>query len=130
MRYEDTWFSKHSMTMYGGAPFGRVIWMYHYVETIDGGLTPMNRKNNDGSIDVLGVPITRMGSGLTFGGYNRAAMQRSLAEHATKLVDAGAKIIKQTKNRLVARYGRETGVYVISPLSSNTFYKNEWRAEK
>ena len=116
--------------MYGGAPFGRVIWMYHYVETIDGGLTPMNRKNNDGSIDVLGVPITRMGSGLTFGGYNRAAMQRSLAEHATKLVDAGAKIIKQTKNRLVARYGRETGVYVISPLSSNTFYKNEWRAEK
>lgn len=130
MRYEDTWFNKHHMTMYGSSPFGKLLWVHHYVEVIGSGFTPMNRKNDDDSIDVLGVLVTKISSGLSFGGYNRAAMQKSLAEHAKKLEDAGAKIIKHSKNRLVARYNNETGVYVISPLSSNTFYKNEWRAEK
>lgn len=56
MRYEDTWFNKHSMTMYGGgADFGRILWAHNYVEVMDGGFTPMNRKNIDGSIDVLGL---------------------------------------------------------------------------
>lgn len=127
MRYEDTWFNKHPMTMYGGPAFGRIQWVHHYVEVLDNGFTPMNRKNEDGSIDVLGVPITWVGNELSYGGYNKAAMQKSLAEHAKKLEDAGAKIIKHTKNRLVARYKNETGVYVISPLTANTFYKKEWR---
>ena len=129
MRYEDTWFNKHPMTMYGGTAFGRILWVHHYVEVLTG-FTPMNRKNDDGSIDVLGVPVVKIGSGLSYGGYNRTAMQKSLAEHAKKLEDAGAKIIKHTKNRIVARYKNETGVYVISPLSANTFYKKEWRTEQ
>jgi hypothetical protein len=90
----------------------------------------MNRKNDDGSIDVLGVTTTKIGSGLSFGGYNRTAMQKSIAIHANILEAAGAKIIKHTKNRIVARYKNETGVYVISPLSANTFYKKEWRTEQ
>lgn len=130
MRYEDTWFNKHHMTMYGSSPFGKLLWVHNYVEVIGSGFTPMNRKNDDGSIDVLGVSVTKISSGLSFGGYNRTAMQKSLAEHARKLEDAGAKIIKHTKNRLVARYKNETGVYVISPLTANTFYEKEWRAEK
>lgn len=130
MRYEDTWFNKHPMTMYGGPAFGRIQWVHHYVEVLDNGFTPMNRKNEDGSIDLLGMSITKISSGLSFGGYNKAAMQKSLAENAKKLEAAGAKIVKHTKNRLVARYGKETGVYVISPLSSKTFFEKEWRAEK
>ena len=130
MRYEDTWFNKHPMTMYGSSPFGRLLWIHHYVDVVGNSFTFMNRKNDDGSIDVLGVPVTKIVSGLSYGGYNRTAMQKSLAEHAKKLEDAGAKIIKHTKNRLVARYKNETGVYVISPLSANTFYEKEWRAQK
>lgn len=126
MRYEDTWFSKHPMTMYGGPAFGRILWVHHYVEVIGSGFTPMNRKNDDGSIDVLGVATTKIVSGLSYGGHNRVAMQKSLAVHANILEAAGAKVIKHTKNRLVARYKNETGVYVISPLTANTFYKHEW----
>ena len=125
MEYYQTWFNKHPMTMHGCFNFERNYWMYHYVEVVQGGFTPMHRKNEDGSIDVLGVNILRLSSGISFGG-SREKQQRSLAEHAEKLKAAGATIVKQTKNRLVARYGRETGVYVISPLSSNTFYKKEW----
>lgn len=127
MRYEDTWFNKHPMTMYGSSPFGRLLWIHHYVGIIGNSFTFMNRKNDDGSIDVLGVPVVKIGGGLSYGGYNKAAMQKSLAEHAKKLEDDGAKIIKHTKNRLVARYKNETGVYVISPLTSKTFYEKEWR---
>ena len=130
MRYEDTSFNKHPMTMYGSSAFGKLLWVHHYVEVMGSGFTPINHKNEDGSIDVLGVPVTKIGSGLSYGGYNRAAMQKSLAEHARKLEDAGAKIIKHTKNRLVARYNNETGVYVISPLSANTFYEKECRTEQ
>lgn len=125
MRYEDTWFNKHPMTMRGGMASGRISWVHHYVEVLTG-FTPMNRKNDDGSIDVLGVTTTKISSGLSYGGYNREAMQKSLAVHANVLEAAGAKIIKHTKNRLVARYKNETGVYVISPLSANTFYQKEW----
>lgn len=125
MRYEDTWFNKHPMTMYGGPAFGRIQWVHHYVEVLTG-FSPMNRKNEDGSIDVLGVSTTKISSGLSYGGYNRTAMQKSLAVHANVLEAAGAKVIKHTKNRLVARYGNETGVYVISPLSSKTFFEKEW----
>lgn len=127
MRYEDTWFNKHPMTMYGSSPFGKLLFVHHYVEVIGSGFTPMNHKNDDGSIDVLGVTTTKISSGLSYGGYNREAMQKSLAVHANVLEASGAKVIKHTKNRLVARYGRETGVYVISPLTSKTFYEKEWR---
>lgn len=111
--------------MYGGPAFGRIQWVHHYVEVLTG-FSPMNRKNEDGSIDVLGVSTTKISSGLSYGGYNRTAMQKSLAVHANVLEAAGAKVIKHTKNRLVARYGNETGVYVISPLSSKTFFEKEW----
>lgn len=126
MRHEDTWFSKHPMTMHGGFNFERNYWMYHYVEVLQGGFTPMHRENEDGSIDVLGVNVLRLSSGISYGG-NREKQQRSLAEHANILEAAGAKVIKHTKNRLVARYKNETGVYVISPLSANTFYEKEWK---
>ena len=118
------------MTMYCGTAFGRILWVHHYIEVLGNGFIPMNRENEDGSIDVLGVPVVKIGSGWSYGGYNRTAMQKSLAEHAKVLEAAGAKIIKHTKNRLVARYKNETGVYVISPLSANTFYEKEWRTEK
>ena len=81
MRYEDTWFNKHPMTIYGSSPFGRLLWIHHYIEIIGNNFAFMNRKNEDGSIDVLGVPVTKIGSGLSYGGYNRTAMQKSLAEH-------------------------------------------------
>ena len=85
----------------------------------------MYRKNSDGSIDVLGVEITRVSSGISFGGSLKS-QQKSLAEHAEKLKAAGTAIVKQTKNRLVARHDNEEAVYAISPLTSNTFYKHEW----
>lgn len=114
--------------MYGSSPFGRLLWIHHYVEIIGNNFAFMNRKNEDGSIDVLGVATTKIGSGLSYGGYNRTAMQKSLAVHANILEAAGAKVIKHTKNRLVVRYGNETGVYVISPLSSKTFFEKEYGA--
>ena len=123
MEYQNTWFSKQPMTHYGCAFYNRTYWMHHYVNII-GGLAPMNRKNSDGSIDVLGVEITRVSSGISFGGALKS-QQKSLAEHAEKLKAAGATIVKQTKNRLVARHGNEEAVYAISPLTSNTFYKHE-----
>ena len=125
MRYEDTWFNKHPMTIYGGWNYNRTYWMHHYVKVMQGGLAPMHRENEDGSIDVLGVNILRLSSGISCGG-SREKLQRSLSEHAEKLKAAGATIVKQTKNRLVARHENEEAVYAISPLTSNTFYKHEW----
>lgn len=129
MEYYQTWFNKHPMTMHGGVNFGRNYWMYHYVDVMDIGFAPMHQENADGSIDVLGVKVTRLSSGISCGG-SREKQQQSLAEHAEKLKAAGAVIIKQTKNRLVARHRMETGVYVVSPLTSNTFYKKEWEEIK
>jgi hypothetical protein len=126
MNYSQTWFSKQPMTHIGGFGFGRISWLHHYVEVIDGGVTPMHKVNADGSIDVLGVNITRMSNGMSFGSYNKEAQQKSLAKHAEKLKEAGATIIKHTKNRLVARYKNETAYYVISQLTTDTFYKKEW----
>lgn len=82
----------------------------------------MRHKNPDGSTDVLGVAVQIMSSGLSWGSYNREKIQRSLAEHAEKLKAAGATIVKHTKNQLVARYGRETAYYVITPLTAATFF--------
>lgn len=122
MEYSQTWFSKHPITMHSGPSFGRISWMHHYVDVVDGTFVQMSRKNTDGSIDVLGMPVTRLSNGLSFGGYNRNAMQRSLSEHAEKLTDAGAKIVKQTKNKLVVRYGKETAVYEITNLTASTYF--------
>lgn len=125
MEYWQTWFSKQPMTMHGGWNYNRTYWIHHYVDVMNSGFKPMHHENEDGSIDVLGVTITRLSCGISCGG-SREKQQRSLAEHAEKLKAAGAVIIKQTKNRLVARHGMETGVYVVSPLTANTFYKKEW----
>ena len=125
MKYSDTWFSKQSFSHYGSYKGGRMYWTHHYVEVM-GGLTPMHNVNSDGSIDVLGVGITRMTNGLSFGSYDLAGAQKSLVKHAEKLQEAGAKIIKHTKNRLVARYKNETAYWVITPLSSQTFFSKEW----
>ena len=108
--------------MHSGPSFGRISWMHHYVDVVDGTFVQMSRKNTDGSIDVLGIPVTRLNNGLSFGGYNRKAMQRSLSEYAEKLTDAGAKIIKRTRNKLVARYGNETAVYEITNLTARTYF--------
>jgi hypothetical protein len=130
MRYEDTWFNKHPMTHKGSTPHSsKIYWTYHYVDVLTGDIVGMSRQNEDGSIDVLGVNILRLSSGITFGTYNLEKEQESLAEHAEQLKAAGATIIKHTKNRLVARYGKETAYYVISPLSVKTFYK-AWRNEQ
>ena len=124
MEYYDTWFSKQSMTYHSGSQRGRHHWMYHFVDVFTGGFTPMHRVNDDGSIDVLGANILRMSSGMTMGTYDKKAMQHSLAEHAKKLKEAGATIVKQTRNTLVARHGRETAYFFISHLNSRSFYKN------
>jgi len=112
------------MTIHGSWGTNRQMWLHHYVEVMTGGLQPMHRKNADGSIDVLGVAILRLSSGLSLGSYNREKIQHSLAEHAERLREAGATIVKQTKNTLVARHGRETAYYVITHIKASTFFKN------
>lgn len=124
MTYSDTWFSKQNMTMHSSWGTNRQMWLHHYVEVMTGGLQPMHRKNADGSIDVLGVAILRLSSGLSFGSYNREKIQHSLVEHAERLREAGATIVKQTKNQLVARHGRETAYYVVTHIKASTFFKN------
>lgn len=124
MRYSDTWFSKQPMILHGGFGADRQVWLHSYVEVVAGTLQPMHHANADGSIDVLGVPVIRMSSGISTSSYSREKMQRSLAEHAEKLKAAGAIIVKQTKNQLVARYGRETAYYVVTHITASTFFKN------
>lgn len=124
MTYSDTWFSKQPIMLQTSWGKDRVLWLHTYVEMMTGGLQPMHRKNSDGSIDVLGVVIQRMSSGLSVGSYNREKIQRSLAKHAERLREAGATIVKQTKNTLVARHGRETAYYVITHIKASTFFKN------
>lgn len=102
----------------------RQLWLHTYVDVMTGGFEPMHHKNPDGSIDVLGVALCRMSSGLSVGSYSREKIQRSLANHADKLKTAGATIVKQTKNQLVARHGRETAYFTITHLSSQAFFKN------
>ena len=123
MRYSDTWFAQQPMTMCAGWGNGRQLWLHTYVDVVTGGFQPMHHKNPDGSIDVLGVQVLRMSSGLSVGSYSREKIQRSLANHAERLKEAGATIVKQTKNQLVARHGRETAYFTISPLSSKTFFR-------
>lgn len=124
MTYSDTWFAKQPMTMCSSWGNDRQLWLHHYVDVMTGGLQPMHRKNPDGSIDVLGVELRRMSSGLSIGSYNREKIQKSLANHAEKLKSAGATIVKQTKNTLVARHGSETAYYVITHVKASTFYRN------
>ena len=77
-------------------------------------LLPMDRKNPDGSIDVLGAEVEHLHPGLVMGGYGREGLQRSLREFAEQVAAAGATIVRQTKNTLVARYQRETMKIEIS----------------
>ena len=115
MTYSDTWFGKQPMTLYSSCPlFGRRYWMHQTVEVMTGRLLPMNRKNADGSIDVLGVEVERLHPGLVTGCFGAKGLQRSLREFAEQVAAAGATIVKQTKNTLVARYKRETMKVEIS----------------
>lgn len=124
MNYSDTWFARQPMAMYASWGNGRQLWLHSYVDVMTDGLQPMHRKNPDGSIDVLSVQVQRVSSELSMGSYSREKIQRSLANHAEKLKAAGATIVKQTKNQLVARHGRETAHFIISPLHSEIFFKH------
>ena len=122
MNYYETFFGKIPFIMHsGGFHSGKHFWLHSYVK-IQGGLVPMNKKNPDGSYSVLGVEFTIVPN-ISFGNKNKAQMQNSLQLHADKLREMGIEIVKQTKNTLIARNGKETAVYSISPLSMETFYK-------
>ncbi len=115
MTYSETWFGKQPMAIHGSHPWdGRHYWMHKMVEVMTGGLVPMHRKNPDGSIDVLGVEVECLHPGLVMGSYGRDGLQRSLREFAEQVAAAGATIVKQTKNTLVARYQGETMKIEIS----------------
>ena len=108
-----TWFGQIPITHHSSIKSdGRIYWMHEKVE-ITGGLVPMNHVNEDGSIVVLGVEITTLYPDLITGGRDLARMQTDLSEHADKLYAAGVKIVKRTKNKLVARYKGETATYEI-----------------
>lgn len=115
MNYSETWFGKQPMTHYSSRPWdGRHYWMHKMVEVMTGRLLPMDRKNPDGSIDVLGAEVEHLHPGLVMGCYGREGLQRSLREFAEQVAAAGATIVRQTKNTLVARYQRETMKIEIS----------------
>lgn len=115
MTYSETWFGKQPMAIHGSRPWdGRHYWMHKMVEVMTGRMLPMNQKNPDGSIDVLGAEVEHLHPGLVMGGYGREGLQRSLCEFAEQVAAAGATIVRQTKNTLVARYQRETMKIEIS----------------
>ena len=107
MNYSDTWFGKHRMPIKGSfACEGRTYWMHRFV-TLYGDLVPMHNKNDDGSIDVLGVEIITLTPGFTFGSRNLSELQRSLSDYADEIKRDGASIVKRTKNTLLASYKGE-----------------------
>lgn len=124
MTYSNTWFAKHPMVMRSSIGNERMQWLHHYVEVVTGRLQPIHKTNHDGSIDILGAEVLRLSSGLSYGSREREKIQQSLADHADMLLKAGAKIVKQTRNTLVARYGNETGYWTITTLTAKSFYRN------
>lgn len=117
MRYYETWFGNHPM-MYcsGGKRAPRQYWMHMTLEVFTGQLVPMHRKNPDGSIDVLGAQIERMG-GAVVGTKYREGLQLSLVRYAERIEELGAKVIYRSKNKLKARYKAETITFEIKPTS-------------
>ena len=88
MNYSETFFGKISMTMYScGCCSGKMHWMHSYVK-VQGGFVPMNRRNDDGSISVLGVEFLIVPN-LSFGNKNKKSLQKSLKLHADKLKEDG-----------------------------------------
>ncbi len=123
MTYSNTWFGKQTFTMKGGRVFeGRIYWIHSCVEVFTGNLVPMNHKNPDGSISVLGAENLFITKEFSFGSHDKKRMQKDLEEHAEKLKEAGAKIIKKTKNILVARHGNETALWEITPIKASTYF--------
>jgi len=114
MTYSETWFGKQPMIHHASRPWdGRQYWM-HMMVKVPGKLVPMHHKNPDGSIDVLGVEIQHLTPGLVMGCHGCKGLQRTLREFAEQVSNAGATIVKQTKNTLVARYKNETMKIEIS----------------
>lgn len=116
MNYSETWFGQHPISIHacGGFYNGRTYWLHQTVEIFTGNIVSMYRKNPDGSSDVLGAEFLRLRPGFITGSRNRENLQRSIEDHATVLSKAGALIVKQTKNTLVALYGKERLKMVIS----------------
>lgn len=111
--FYKTWFGQIPMVHHSSTKsHGRIYWVHEKVEII-GDFVPMNHVNEDGSIDVLGVETITLYPGMRTGGRDLKRMQADLNEHADKLYKAGAKILKRTKNKLVARYKGETATYEI-----------------
>ena len=114
MEYYETWFGKKGFIIHSGHHFGgRTYWIRPRVEMLTGNLVSTFHENDDGSIDVLGVETLTM-YGVATGHEDKSSLQRSLAEHAERLKNAGATIVKQTKNTLKARHGNETFYVTIS----------------
>lgn len=124
MNYENTFFGKLPMTMYGACGFGKTYWLHSYVK-VGGGFFFMNEKNKDGSIDVIGYRQTALVNPISFGSSRKDLLQKSIKEHAEKLAKEGASIVRQTRNVLVARWKNEEAVYKISPMSDRVFFKKE-----
>lgn len=115
MKYTDTWFGRRPMNIYAsGICFGRNHWMKQSVTVFTGKLVSMNRRNPDGSYDVLGAEQWKLTPGFTVGSRNKGALQRSLAEYAARIADDGATVIRHTKNTLYAVYKNEKLVIEIS----------------
>ena len=110
--------------MHGGWGNGRQLWLHRYVEVASGSIVPMHHQNPDGSIDVLGAPVELLPAGFSIGSHCREKIQHSLLLHANMLREAGATIVRQTKNSLVARHGRETAYYMITETTARTFFGN------
>jgi hypothetical protein len=114
--FYDTWFGKRHLVIRasGCERTKRTYWMNESVEMFTGNLVPMHKKNPDGSIDILGAEIITLRPGMRIGSYDREGLQKSLVAHAEYLKSEGARIVKKTKNILIARYKNETAKYVIS----------------
>jgi len=79
----------------------------------------MYKKNPDGSISVLGAEELILTPGLCMSSRDLVGLQDSLYKHAEKLKEAGAAIIEQSKNRLVAVHGKEKAFFAITQSSKS-----------
>ena len=123
MNYYDTWFGKNGIVMYGGGEYcNRQYWLHVKIDVFTGKLVPMHKKNEDGSISVLGAEIITFYCPVVLGSHYRDGMQRSIAMYAERIKELGAKIIKQTKNTLMAVHGEHRNECITIELKTT---KNE-----
>lgn len=122
MDYSSTWFGKVPMVMHSSRVWeGRVYWVHSYVEII-GRVVPIDKKNEDGSVSILGVEKTIIPNCMSCGSRDKKSLQKSIEELADELKKRGAVIVKQGRNTLTARKGKETVVHTITHLSAKTFF--------